>query len=261
MSPDPAEHGNSIGATLKDARRRIGMDVKEAEERTKIRAKYLRALEAEDWEVLPAPAYVRGFLRTYGALLGLDGERLADEYRRGYEEPAAAASPASEPLLQRRRRNGEGEGPSRGTLIGAVAAVIVALLIALAVLGGGEDEDEPTTPVRSGIGGMNGGGGKGGGKPEKEPRVPIDFELEALGSVQVCVASRGGALVDSQVLAEGTTEQFSGERRYRVDLPDGGAVRVRGGGAEARLSAEGAASWEVNSNGISEIDYAGPDCP
>ena len=260
MSPDPAEHETGIGATLKDARRRIGMDVKEAEERTKIRARYLRALEAEEWEVLPAPAYVRGFLRTYGALLGLDGERLADEYRR-YEEPAAAASPAAEPLLQRRRRSGDGDGPSRGTLIAAVVAVIVALVIALAVLAGGSDEDEPAAPVRAGMGGMNGGGGKGNGKPEKEPRVPIDFELEALGSVQVCVASRGGALVDSQVLAEGTTEEFSGERRYRVDLPDGGAVRVRGGGAEGRLSAEGEASWEINSNGIAEIEYAGPDCP
>lgn len=262
MSPDPAEHGTSIGATLKDARRRVGMDVKEAEERTKIRARYLRALEAEDWEVLPAPAYVRGFLRTYGALLGLDGERLADEYRRRYEEPAAAAGPASEPLLQRRRR--EGEGPSRGTLIAAAAALIVALVITLAVLAGGDgDGDEASAPARSGMGGMNGGGGggKGGDEPEQEPRVPIDFELEALGSVQVCVAARGGALVDSQVLAEGTTEQFSGERRYRVDLPDGGAVRVRGGGAEARLASDGAASWELNSNGIAEIDYAGPDCP
>ena len=58
------------------------MDIKEAEERTKIRTRYLRALEAEDWEVLPAPAYVRGFLRTYGQILGLDGEALADRYRR-----------------------------------------------------------------------------------------------------------------------------------------------------------------------------------
>ncbi len=94
-----------IGNALKDARRRIGMDVKEAEERTKIRAKYLRALEAEDWEVLPAPAYVRGFLRTYGALLGLDGEHLADEFRRRYEAPGSAVSPASEPILQERRRS------------------------------------------------------------------------------------------------------------------------------------------------------------
>ena len=78
--------GLGIGAALKDARRRQDMDVKEAEERTKIRARYLRALEAEDWEVLPAPAYVRGFLRTYGDMLDLDGEMLADRYRRFSED-------------------------------------------------------------------------------------------------------------------------------------------------------------------------------
>ena len=73
MSPYDQQAGPGIGATLKDARRRLGMDIKEAEDRTKIRTRYLRALEAEEWEILPAPAYVRGFLRTYGQLLGLDG--------------------------------------------------------------------------------------------------------------------------------------------------------------------------------------------
>ena len=139
MSPNGADRGIEIGPALKDARRRIGMDVKEAEDRTKIRAKYLRALEAEDWEVLPAPAYVRGFLRTYGQILGLDGEMLADEFRRRYEEPAGAANPAVEPLLQRRRRSngprGEGGSPSRGTAIAAIAAGIVILLIVLSLLG------------------------------------------------------------------------------------------------------------------------------
>ena len=98
--------GPGIGATLKDARRRLGMDIKEAEERTKIRTRYLRALEAEDWEVLPAPAYVRGFLRTYGQILGLDGEVLADRYRRSYEEPVAAGPAPGEPVLSNRRAPG-----------------------------------------------------------------------------------------------------------------------------------------------------------
>ena len=80
----PGDGRIEIGATLRDARRRYGMEVREVEERTKIRAKYIRALENEDWETLPAPAYVRGFLRTYAQMLGLDGEMLVDEYRRRY---------------------------------------------------------------------------------------------------------------------------------------------------------------------------------
>ena len=63
------------------------------------------------------------------------------------------------------------------------------------------------------------------------------------------------------MLAEGATEEFSGEKRFRIDLPSGGAVRVDAGDGPERLSADGEASWEANSNGISEIDYAGPDCP
>jgi hypothetical protein len=211
---------------------------------------------------------VRGFLRTYGAILGLDGEMLADEFRRRYEEPAAA-SPAAEPVLRGRRRasraNGSGTGsPSRGTLIAAVAAGIVILLIALSLLGGGDDEPTGTPDgLRDASGKSDGGkGNKGGGGGDKgEPREPIDLELEALGTAQVCVATEGQALVDGQVLAAGATESFSGEKRYRIDLPEGGELRVDAGDGPEKLSADGEASWEANSNGISEIDYAGPDCP
>ena len=136
MSRYEESTGPGIGATLKDARRRLGMDIKEAEERTKIRTRYLRALEAEDWEVLPAPAYVRGFLRTYGQILGLDGEVLADRYRRSYEEPVVAAdSAAAEPRPEqspRARHPGRRRAAGRSS---SSAAVIVALLVVLAIIG------------------------------------------------------------------------------------------------------------------------------
>lgn len=265
MTPDRSTQGPDIGAALKDARRRIGMDVKEAEDRTKIRAKYLRALEAEDWEVLPAPAYVRGFLRTYGQLLGLDGEMLADEYRRRHEESAAAASPASEPLLQGRQGNRRSSGsrpPSRGGLIAAVGAAIVVLLIVLSFLGDGDEPAAPEGLGENGAGKADGkGGGKGGGGSESQSREPVDLILEPLGSVQVCLASSGEALIDAQVLAEGATEEFGGAKRYRIDLQSGGAVKVDVGGDSEKLEADGEASWEADSNGIREIDYAGPECP
>ncbi|HKJ36963.1 MAG TPA: helix-turn-helix domain-containing protein, partial [Solirubrobacterales bacterium] len=140
-----------IGATLRDARRRFGMDVREVEDRTKIRARYIRALENEDWETLPAPAYVRGFLRTYGQMLGLDGEMLADVYRRRYGESTAPGGPsASEPLLSEPR--GPSERPrSRAPLIvlGVIAAVVVFLLV-LSLFGG--DEDPGDAPGGQGAG-------------------------------------------------------------------------------------------------------------
>ena len=252
-----------IGNTLKDARRRIGMDVKEAEERTKIRAKYLRALEAEDWEVLPAPAYVRGFLRTYGALLGLDGEHLADEFRRRHESAGAAASPAAEPILQERRRVGGSRPPSRGPLIAAVAIGIVALLLLLSLLGGDDDDGQPADPsgkARQAKG--DGSKGKGDVKGDrKAEREPVEVELEALAATQVCLVSGGEALVDSRVISAGAVESFGRANRFRLDFQSGGELKLTVGGDSERLAADAETSYEADSEGIREIEYAGPDCP
>src|SRR6266480_1909484 len=77
-----------IGPTLREARIRARIDMSEVEARTKIRAKYLRAIENEEWDLLPGPVYVKSFLRTYGDFLGLDSRLLIDDYKRRYERPS-----------------------------------------------------------------------------------------------------------------------------------------------------------------------------
>ncbi len=67
---------------------RARIDISEVEARTKIRAKYLRAIENEEWDLLPGPIYVKSFLRTYGDYLGLDSRLLIDDYKRRYERPS-----------------------------------------------------------------------------------------------------------------------------------------------------------------------------
>jgi helix-turn-helix protein len=79
-----------IGTALRDARARRGLDLAQCETRTRIRAKYLRAMEEERFELLPAAAYVKGFLRSYGEALGLDGQVLVDEYTLRFERPEPA---------------------------------------------------------------------------------------------------------------------------------------------------------------------------
>lgn len=69
-----------IGNSLREARLRRQLDFRQVEAATKIRSRYLRALEDEDFEVLPAETYVRGFLRSYADYLGLDGQLYVDEY-------------------------------------------------------------------------------------------------------------------------------------------------------------------------------------
>ena len=73
-----------IGTSLREARLRQGLDLVDAEAATKIRPKYLQALEEERFELLPSPTYVKGFLRSYADYLGLDGQLYVDEYNSRY---------------------------------------------------------------------------------------------------------------------------------------------------------------------------------
>src|SRR3954468_2368247 len=94
-----------IGSTLREARMRARIDISEIEAETKIRAKYLRALENEEWNLLPGPAYVRSFLRTYAEALGLDARLLLEEYKLRYERPS---DHDLMPIGTSRRRSGRG---------------------------------------------------------------------------------------------------------------------------------------------------------
>ncbi|MGH3093498.1 MAG: helix-turn-helix domain-containing protein, partial [Gaiellaceae bacterium] len=79
-----------IGNSLREARLRQGLELPRIEADTKIRGKYLRALEEERFEVLPGETYVKGFLRAYAEYLGLDGQLYLDEYSSRFitaEEP------------------------------------------------------------------------------------------------------------------------------------------------------------------------------
>src|SRR5881409_2365450 len=133
-----------IGQSLREARMRARIDVSEIEAKTKIRAKYLRALENEEWAVLPGPTYVKSFLRTYAEFLGLDAHMLVEEYRARSEHPEELELPAfasSGPLRGRVRAPGP---PTRAAAITAVALGFVALLFVLGITsgdgGGGSDK-------------------------------------------------------------------------------------------------------------------------
>ena len=69
-----------IGSSLREARLRKGLGFPELESGTKIRGKYLQALEDERFDILPGDSYIKGFLRTYAEYLGLDGQLYVDEF-------------------------------------------------------------------------------------------------------------------------------------------------------------------------------------
>jgi cytoskeleton protein RodZ len=117
-----------IGTTLREARIRARIDISEVEARTKIRAKYLRAIENEEWDLLPGPVYVKSFLRTYGDFLGVDSRLLVDEYKRRYERPADSDLRPIAPLGRERERR------RRHPRLGPVGVVVIALVIVAGAL-------------------------------------------------------------------------------------------------------------------------------
>lgn len=135
-----------IGNSLREARIRKGLSIKDVEDATKIRSKYLEALEEDDFEVLPGSTYVKAFLRTYATFLKLDADALVEEYRGSYEskgeEPINVRSDFSRerrsPTSVERKRKRTRQKQRGYALVAAVAVVIVVLL---AWFGSGRGQD------------------------------------------------------------------------------------------------------------------------
>ena len=134
-----------IGNSLREARLRQQLDFAELEQQTKIRSKYLQALEDEQFDVLPAPTYVKGFLRNYAEALGLEGQLYVDEYNSRF-----VTGEEETPLRPRdyqRRPRPQSLGPRFQTravvLVLAAIAVVVVLVIGDAKFG---SNDNPKVP-------------------------------------------------------------------------------------------------------------------
>lgn len=135
---------DGVGNKLREARSRRKLNLQEVEAATKIRGRYLQAIENEDWDQLPGDTYARAFIRTYGALLGLDGERLAEEQRRarGSARPGERL-PRVDPRprrVERSRRRGR-RIPS-GLIAVIVTALVVIALLVVGISGGGGSGDD-----------------------------------------------------------------------------------------------------------------------
>ena len=131
-----------IGNSLREARLRQHLDFPEIEQSTKIRGKYLRALEDEQFDVLPAQTYVKGFLRSYAEYLGLDGQLYVDEYNSRFvvgEEEAPARPRRSAPPPS---RGGGAQVQSRVVLLTLLGIAAVSAIVIVAWTWG-EPESKP----------------------------------------------------------------------------------------------------------------------
>ncbi len=117
-----------IGSSLRKARERRGISHAQIERDTRIRTRYLRALEDERYELIPGRVYAKGFLRAYADYLGLDGEQFVDEFSsRVPEEEEPDAHVQLQPIPRRRFRV-----PATAVAALVVIGVVVGLVAWLA---------------------------------------------------------------------------------------------------------------------------------
>jgi cytoskeleton protein RodZ len=226
-----------IGETLREARMRRRIDMTEVEAATKIRAKYLRALESEEFDLLPGPTFVKTFLRTYAEYLDLDSRLLVEEYKQRFERPSGAdLTPFSTNLggQRRRRRARFSIGPGVVVVLG-----VIGLLAAFYLLGTWGDEEPAGTAPPSAQEEPTATPSPARDDDEPAPRRPrrVSVRISATGPVYVCMEDAGGRpVVDRATLADGdATRTFRG-RRFRVTFGTANA-RMRVNGRTYRVAA------------------------
>jgi cytoskeleton protein RodZ len=212
-----------IGTSLREARLRQGLDFPELEQATKVRGKYLRALEDEEFDVLPAQTYVKGFLRAYADYLGLDGQLYVDEYNSRYvvgedDAPFRSRRTASRPRSPRLQ--------ARAVLLTLLGIAVVTALVIVAWKGGdGEQQNvvglTPSTSSQPAP----------AARPKPKPKRPTWARLvvhAGVGSSWIRV-QRGSRVLFQNWLDLGQTRVFVGPTlRLEARTPDALSLRVNG---------------------------------
>jgi cytoskeleton protein RodZ len=250
-----------IGTSLREARLRQGIDLPRVEADTKIRAKYLRALEDEKFEVLPAETYVKGFLRTYAEYLGLDGQLYVDEYNSRFvtveETPPATAS-------MKRPRPRPVESNFVVVALAGIVAVTVLVVVAWRFSSGDATSTTPLVPAPAT---QPASGEETGSQVTTEEAPAADPEAAPKRARLVLTAARGdcwvqvrAGSVSGRLLFEGTLEQGQAKRftRERLWLEVGAPsnLNVRLNGRRVRNFPQGPAIVIVTAKGARTVSTA-----
>ena len=210
-----------IGNSLREARLRQGLDFPELEQGTKIRGKYLRALEDEQFDVLPAQTYVKGFLRSYAEHLGLDGQLYVDEYNSRF-----VVGEEEQPFRPRRSA-----APSRGVQVQSRVVLLtllgIAMVTALVIVAWTRGDPEQETPV--GLGNSN-----ARTVVTAKPAVAKAVRLRVTATrgdcwLQVHRGSATGTILYQGTLERGQHQVFAGKRLWiTLDRPENLTMLLNG---------------------------------
>jgi cytoskeleton protein RodZ len=266
---DNGQGAGQIGPILERKRLEKGLSLKDVEQATKIRTRYLQGLEREDPTVLPDPVYARGFLKTYANFLGLDGERLSRELRdrrsprreRQLNHEAPGTSDFDRPLIT---PGGVGEAERRKVSGATILTVALAVLLLAAVVGalyyvgsrsagsGAEDasnepaveqegsgssqKEEPATETATGTATS---GATDEAEDDATPET-VPVTVRVIGAPAGLTVSVDGAVALDQFAQPGFSQTFEAQNSVTVSTANAGAVEVEVDGKnQGRLGRNG----------------------
>jgi cytoskeleton protein RodZ len=236
-----------IGASLKEARLRQGLDFPEIETGTKIRGKYLNALEEERFDVLPGETYIKGFLRTYAEFLGLDGQLYVDEFNSRYVAPDE-----SEMQTIRVRRTAQARRHRRvqgGVLIAALVGIAVVTALVIVAWTSGSAPNQPVAGISS-----NGSTNQKKHKRTQPQSAKAHITLRAVRSYVSLLAVRKGGptgkiLLENVELAPGEAKRFT-RRSLWINTGTPGNLRVVVNGKRVTYPGGKPQAFVVSARGI-----------
>ena len=219
-----------IGPTLREARMRARIDITEVEQATKIRAKYLRALENEEWNLLPGSTFIKSFLREYADYLGLDARALVEEYKLRNERPSEQELAPISPQLGRDRRASGPSGPRvapRWLIVGGALLLIVLVLGLVGSLTGGGDDATGTTDGSTARTARTQTSARRTRTIAPTTPARASVKLVPTGAVYVCLVDGGGrVLIPGTQFAAGQQVPVYRARKLRMTLGNN-AVQLR----------------------------------
>jgi cytoskeleton protein RodZ len=259
---NPVGMAPEIGQALREARIHRGIELSRVEQVTKIRTKYLCAMEEDRWELLPGHAYARGFLSTYARFLGLDEKALVEEYRRRHER-VEEVEPIPEEMLPKRgvvRR-----APTRSSvamLVGLIAAAVLGVVAVIGLVGGSGDSGSATDRAAS----PTDGGASPATTPTTEPPVAqparSSLQLRASGTVWVCLIGDGGRpLVNGATLTADEVRGPFEARAFQVTFGNGSVQMEVDGKPVGIPEVAEPLGYRITSQGVSELNPSSrPTC-
>lgn len=213
----------SFGTWLRRQREMREIDLREIADKTKISLRYLKAMEQDRFELLPAPVFARGFLREYSKYVGLNADEVVNYYL-STQHGQSLEEEASEELVD----PGSSRGPvTRGAFLALLLIVAVALLAYFLFYRQSQEDARRAAPPPIAPPATETVPTEVPPPPEEEVLsaplvVTLDFTQECWVEARV-----DGAPQVSRLFVAGESIQLEGEESVELSLGNGGGVEVQ----------------------------------